>query len=110
MPGDRNKDNVYQVTVVASDGLNSGMRDVTVKVTNKEELGKLTVMPAQPRVGTLLTAELTDSDGVVSGPTWEWSKQTEDQCPVAGDPSWDPDTTIDQGRQVGHLHPGCCRR
>ena len=78
MPGDRNKDNVYQVTVVASDGLSSGMRDVTVKVTNKEEDGKLTVMPAQPRVGTLLTAELTDSDGVISGtPTWEWRKLTE---------------------------------
>ena len=99
MPGDKNKDNVYQVTVVASDGLNSGMRDVTVKVTNKEELGKLTVMPAQPRVGTLLTAELTDSDGVISGTTtWEWRKLEE--CPADGaeedswEPAGDPDTTL----------------
>ena len=111
MPGDRNTDNVYQVTVVASDGLNTGtkagMRDVTVKVTNKEEDGKLTVMPAQPRVETLLTAELTDSDGVISGtPTWEWRKQTttpeDDPCPDADHVSWnppavgsdDPDTTL----------------
>ena len=33
MPGDSNRDNVYQVTVVASDGVNSAMRDVIVKVT-----------------------------------------------------------------------------
>ena len=107
MPGDKNKDNVYQVTVVASDGLNPAMRDVTVKVTNKEEPGKLTVMPAQPRVETLLTAELTDSDGVISGtPTWEWRKQTttpeDDPCPDDDHVSWnppavgsdDPDTTL----------------
>ena len=34
MPGDSNRDNVYQVTVVASDGVNSAMRDVIVKVTD----------------------------------------------------------------------------
>ena len=108
MPGDRNTDNVYQVTVVASDGLNSAMRDVTVKVTNMEEDGKLTVMPAQPRVGTLLTAELTDSDGVISGTTtWEWRKQMvveADNCPVAADPSWepadDPDTLIKDAKSA----------
>ena len=45
-PGDMNGDNVYEVTVVASDGANAAMRDVTVKVTNIErELGKLEVMP-----------------------------------------------------------------
>ena len=49
-----NRDNVYEVTVVASDGANSAMRDVTVKVTNMEEAGEIEVMPAQPRVGTEL--------------------------------------------------------
>ena len=73
-PGDMNRDNVYEVTVVASDGANSATRDVTVKVMNMEEDGKIEVMPAQPRVGTELTAELTDSDGIVSGPTWEWRR------------------------------------
>ena len=58
-PGDMNDDNVYEVTVVASDGANPATRDVTVKVTNMEELGKIEVMPAQPRVGSELTAELT---------------------------------------------------
>ena len=73
MPGDSNRDNVYQVTVVASDGANSAMRDVIVKVTDVAESGKIKVAPEQPRVGTVLTATLTDSDGVMS-PTWKWRK------------------------------------
>ena len=89
-PGDMNRDNVYEVTVVASDGANSAMRDVTVKVTNMEELGEIEVMPAQPRVGVELTAELTDSDGIVSGPTWQWYKQMVlGACSTATD--WEPD-------------------
>ena len=50
MPGDSNRDNVYQVTVVASDGAKSAMRDVTVKVTDMPEGGSIEVtLPAQPR-------------------------------------------------------------
>ena len=37
-PGDSDRDNVYEVTVVVSDGVNDGMQAVTVKVTNVEEL------------------------------------------------------------------------
>ena len=94
-PGDMNKDNVYEVTVVASDGANSATRDVTVKVTNMGEDGKIEVMPAQPRIGSELTAELTDSDGVVSGPTWQWHKQDADNdCPEAGETAWVADNRI----------------
>ena len=40
MPGDRNRDNVYEVTVRASDGgLNTDYK-VIVKVTNQEEDAK----------------------------------------------------------------------
>ena len=88
-PGDKNGDNLYEVTVVASDGANSAMRNVTVKVTNMEEGGAIEVMPAQPRVGTELTAELTDSDGIVSGPTWQWYKQmVTGECSTATE--WEP--------------------
>ena len=96
-PEDYNGDNVYEVTVVASDGVNDATRDVTVKVTNDQEDGELEVMPAQPRVGVQLTAELTDKDGVVSGPTWEWRKlSVPGACPIAGDTQWEPtpDTTL----------------
>ena len=37
MPGDRNTDNVYEVTVRASDGTLNADRMVTVKVTNAIE-------------------------------------------------------------------------
>ena len=107
-PGDMNDDNVYEITVVASDGANPATRDVTVKVTNIEETGEIEVTPAQPRIGTELTAELTDSDGVVSGPTWQWHKQDAETCPAATAESWDdadPDDP-DQGSHVSNLHPG----
>ena len=92
-PGDSDRDNVYEVTVVVSDGVNTGTQDVTVKVTGVEEDGSIGVTPAQPLVGVELTAELTDSDGVVTGPDWQWRKQTEDPCPAAEDESWDAATT-----------------
>ena len=45
---------------------------VTITVTNVDEDGAVTLPPAQPQVGTELTAALTDPDGGVSGTTWEW--------------------------------------
>ena len=73
MPGDANGDNVYEVTVVVTDsGANTAMRSVTVKVTNVEEGGTVTLSSLQPRVGVPITARLTDPDGGVSGVTWQW--------------------------------------
>ena len=98
MPGDSNRDNVYQVTVVASDGVNSAMRDVIVKVTDMEELGEIEVAPSQPRVGTALTATLTDPDGVISSSTtWKWRKvmptnNDADACSVIAPAVWTPDS------------------
>ena len=74
MPMDSNNDNVYEVMVQASDGSNTGMKAVTVKVTNMEDTGKVKVMPSQPQAGVELTADLTDSDGVVYGPMWQWQR------------------------------------
>ena len=54
------KDNVYNITVVAtdSDGQTDEM-DVIVTVTNVEEDGTVTLSTLQPRIGTALTATLT---------------------------------------------------
>ena len=94
MPGDSNRDNVYQVTVVASDGANPAMRDVIVKVTDMMEAGEIEVMPSQPRVGTALTATLTDSDGVMD-PTWKWRRaMVAETCPDETSELWNPDTTL----------------
>ena len=48
-PGDANTDNIYEVTVVASDGTNNNMRTVTVKVTNVVELGAVSLTVTDPR-------------------------------------------------------------
>ena len=67
--------NSYTVTVRAADdeGAN-GEIIVTITVTNVDEPGKVTLSSANPRVGTALTASLTDSDDVTAGSvTWRWA-------------------------------------
>ena len=78
-PGDADKDNVYEVTVEATDGVgNTGTKNVKVTVTNMEEEGTVTMSQLQPRVGVALTASVTDLDGDVSGVTWQWSRDMAD--------------------------------
>ena len=74
MPGDDNGDNVYEVMVVASDSSNDAMRSVTVKVTDMEEPGKVTLSPQDARIGTPIMAELEDSDGGVTDIEWQWHR------------------------------------
>ena len=76
-PTDANKNNVYEVTVVAADGDgNRGTRDVKVTVANQDEPGVVTLSRTQPRVGLSVKASLTDPDGSISGLTWQWSDGT----------------------------------
>ena len=73
-PGDANRDNVYEVTVVAADsGRNSDELDVRVTVTNVAELGAIEFSSLQPKVGVPLTATLDDSDDDVTNLMWQWS-------------------------------------
>ena len=81
-PMDSNRDNVYQVTVQATDDANMGMKAVTVKVTNEQENGEVEVAPSQPRIGVPVTAALTDSDGVSYGPMWQWERAIDCETPV----------------------------
>ena len=71
----------YTVTVLVSDLKNASgdpdtatdaTTEVTIKVTNVDELGKVTLSSPQPEVGTPLTAILTDPDVVSDDLTWEW--------------------------------------
>ena len=73
-PGDSNRNNVYEVTVVVTDSKgNSAEQDVTVKVTNVEEDGTVTLFPLQPQVDVRVTATLADPDNVtVSSVSWQW--------------------------------------
>ena len=63
--------NVYEVTVGASDGVDTGTLSVSVKVMNADDPGEVTVLPSRPEIGMPVTATLTDEDGF-SGVTWSW--------------------------------------
>ena len=73
-PADAGGDNVYSVTVGASDGANPADHAVTVTVSNQEEPGTLSLSAEQPQVGTALTATLTDPDGSITGRSWKWER------------------------------------
>ena len=52
---------------------NSDEQDVTVKVTNIEEGGMVTLSTLQPRVGFPVTATLTDPDNIAADSvSWQW--------------------------------------
>ena len=71
--GDANGDNVYEVTVTATDDTgNRGTLAVEVTVANENEDGEVTLSRTQPRVGIPVRATLTDPDGSISGLTWQW--------------------------------------
>ena len=82
-PTDANADNVYEVTVQASDGKKTGMLKVMVSVLNAEEEGVVTLDKITPVVGIPVTAMLEDPDGGVSKLTWQWSISDADAGGVA---------------------------
>ena len=75
-PADADRDNVYHVTVQASAGGETDDKPVTVTVTNVDEDGSVRLSSSSPRVGSQLTATLTDPDGSVSNVTWQWARDT----------------------------------
>ena len=74
MPEDAGGNNVYDVTVKATDGTNTVMKNVKVMVRNVDEMGTLVLSSTTPSVDAELTATLTDLDGMVSGETWQWAR------------------------------------
>ena len=75
VPGDKNKDNIYEVTVVARDSMwATAMKDVTIKVTNVEEDGSVKLSHTNPEVETALMATLSDPDGGETGVKWQWHR------------------------------------
>ena len=75
-PADDGIDNVYGVTVVASDGRLTDTRAVSVAVTNEDEPGRVDLSPRHPQVDAELSAVLSDSDGVVSV-SWSWQRSSD---------------------------------
>ena len=74
-PTDANKDNMYRVTVVATDAKKlTAMRDVVITVTNANDPGMITLSSVQPKVGIPFKATLKDEDGGVEDEKvkWQW--------------------------------------
>ena len=97
MPGDANRDNLYEVSVVARDkaGL-TGMVDLTIMVADVQEDGTVSLSTNQPAVGRPVTAALKDPDGNATGLKWQWERSLS-RTPSSFVP-------ID-GATVGYLHP-----
>ena len=72
-PADANKDNKYEVTVIATDkaGLTGEMK-VTVAVTDVLEDGTVVLSTQQPAIGVPITATLDEPDTEVMGVSWQW--------------------------------------
>ena len=77
-PGDAGGNNVYDLTVKASDAsvpAKSTSINVTVTVTNVDEAGSVSLSAAQPRIGVQITASTpVDPDGGVTAVTWQWQR------------------------------------
>ena len=80
-PTDADRNNKYNVTVsVRDNGIPENRSDtliatleVTVTVTNVNELGAVTLSPSSPpAVGTTITASLSDPDGHIRNEIWQW--------------------------------------
>ena len=68
MAMDDGTDNMYSVTVQATDGTRKmGMKEVMVEVTNVEEPGMVTLSALRPQSATAFTATLTDPDDGITG-------------------------------------------
>ena len=75
MAADNGMNNVYAVTVVATDEDSVASNEVvTVEVTNVDEAGTVTLSAVAPYPGIALTATLADPDDQVTSPEWQWSR------------------------------------
>jgi hypothetical protein len=68
--------------------------------TVQDQPGTVTLSPMEPVIGTPVTAMLTDSDGMVTGEMWQWTRSmdmtTWDDIADATDASYTP-VAMDEG-------------
>ena len=80
-PPGRGTDNSYELKLVAwardSGPIFTDEVDVKVTVTDVDEAGALSLSSTRPALGAVLTATLTDPDGVTAGTAvWQWERST----------------------------------
>ena len=93
-------DTLFTVLVEASDGELADTASVTIRVTDADDPGKVTLSPEVARVGVELTAVLMDEDGaLIAGRQrkWQRSRTGNSWNDIAGGRRYTPVTT-DEGR------------
>ena len=94
MAADAGRNNVYNITVTATDSDGqTDRKNVVVTVTNVEEDGTVTLSTLQPRVGIGVMATLTDLDGATTDVTWAWEAETAEDCSEVS--TFTPDAAAD---------------
>ena len=99
-PADDDENNMYEVTVVATDTVdNAGEKDVEVTVTNTDDPGSISFNVVQPGVGVKVTAEAKDQDRAdkVNAATYQWA---------IGDSSAGPFTDIENATKTEYTPGG----
>ena len=102
-PADANKNNVYLVTVKASE---ASKLDIEVTVTDVDEAGKVSLDQPQPQVGRSVTARLKDPDSGVEDERWQWAKGRERGRPLRGHRQGYVGVPQPRGGRRGHVPPG----
>ena len=102
-PLDADADNVYEVTVTATDDGDPNMSSeplaVTVTVTNEDEAGMVTITGVA-QVGQELTAEVTDPDSPVTGITYQWQDADGNAITGATDAATYTPTVTEVGKSI----------
>ena len=90
-PPGRGTDNGYELKLVAwardSGSIFTDEVDVKVTVTDVDEAGALSLSSTRPALGSVLTAVLTDPDGITAGTAvWQWERNDgrEGWLPISG--------------------------
>ena len=100
---DADADNVYEVTVTATDNGDPNMSSeplaVTVTVTNEDEAGMVTITGVA-QVGQELTAEVTDPDSPVTGITYQWQDADGNAITGATDAAAYTPTVTEVGKSI----------
>ena len=75
-PDDDGADRSYSITLTATVGGVDSTLAVTVTVTDVDEPGVVALSPVRPKVGTAVTATLSDPDTVSGSTTWVWQRSS----------------------------------
>ena len=101
-PADSDRDNIYEIMVVARSGSIQDEVGVIVEVINVDEEGNVALSPQRGTVGTRMTATLTDPDGDITGLDWEWERSRDGVVGWNGIPGANSNAYTSEADDAGH--------